>query len=97
MGVLVFCLHKKKIVLFLKGLQFRGLILLGAKSAAVFLELISHKDLSAVAQTVRTMPDTSSPRKGDREGDSTEYREKHYHKVMWSVSLIVLGMNYLCI
>lgn len=43
MGALVFCQHKKKIVLFLKCLHYRGLILSAAKSAVVLLELISHR------------------------------------------------------
>lgn len=42
------------------------------------------QDVSAVTQTAwaRTMTDTFSQRKGDREGDGTEYREKDFHKVM---------------
>lgn len=83
MGVLVFCQHKKKIVVFLKHLQFRGLILPGAKSPVVLLELISHRIISAVTQTawVRMMTDTFLQRKGDREGDGMEHKENDYHTV----------------
>lgn len=40
------------------------------------------------------MTDAFSQRKGDREGHSTEYREKDNHKIRQPMSLTVLGMKY---
>lgn len=69
MGVFVFRQYKKKdIVLVLKYLQFRGLILSGAKSPQVFLELISHKASASYTNSMGEDDDRDFLTKERRQG-----------------------------
>lgn len=60
--------QEKDTVLVLNHLQFRGLILSGAKSPQVFLELISHRASASHTNSVGEDDDSQSLTKERRQG-----------------------------